>query len=668
MRILKMLMLACIALNGNAQKQGLAAIDSMLRELSVARSDTDKLRLQYRIGEAYAPIDIEKSMQYAREGLSKSKAIKWDKGIAAFCISLGNNLCDQSKYDSAIHYYEEAYTINKKTGNEKGACSALMNIGTAYQNRGLVLMAMRYLQEAMPIAEKLDDPYLLALIYNGIATTYILQENQTDALKYAFKAYSVSRENRHPANIAMALTTIGTSYVIAKDTLRARQYLLQALPLVKEANNTEREAMIYYNLGFIAPTAEEQLRYALQSKQLWDALNPDHSMAVANLVLLGTAAKDMALGNAVGAAIPDTIPQNKNDLLAFSKRYLAAAINMSNATGDQETLSNAAKQLAETEAALGNYPAAYQYLQTHLNLRDSLYSQESKNKIASLESQREIDAREKQLQINKLALSNARRTRTALMGGAAFLLIIGGLLFYQNRSRRRTNTTLLLLNNELDEANKVKTKFFGILSHDLRSPIINLINFLHLQKEMPGLFDQERTERHQKDLTASAENLLDTMEAMLLWSKSQMERFAPEKKMVPVDRLFDHIRKQLPVNNPIAVSFQNTEQLSVSTDEDYLKTIMYNLTANAVKALQDTPDGQIRWHVRQKGHQVLLTITDNGPGIHKEQMEALYNENAVVGTRYGLGLHLIRDLAKAIQCKISFQPAAGGGASFTLSI
>ena len=52
----------------------------------------------------------------------------------------------------------------------------------------------------------------------------------------------------------------------------------------------------------------------------------------------------------------------------------------------------------------------------------------------------------------------------------------------------------MVLNNQLDEANKVKAKFFGILSHDLRSPVANLIHFLHLQKNDPDLLGKEQAD------------------------------------------------------------------------------------------------------------------------------------------------------------------------------
>jgi len=240
-------------------------------------------------------------------------------------------------------------------------------------------------------------------------------------------------------------------------------------------------------------------------------------------------------------------------------------------------------------------------------------------------------------------------------------------LLYQNVQRRRTNAALLALNNKLDEANKVKTRFFGILSHDLRGPVANLIHFLHLQKNAPDLLDDSSTELYQQKLTDSAENVLETMETVLLWSKSQMERFTPQKKMVQVSSLFEYLRNNIPTDPAIVVSYSNPEAVSVHTDEDYLKTILYNLTVNALKALKNTPDPQLEWKAVRQDNKVQLSITDNGPGILREQADALYNKEAAIGTKSGLGLHIIRDLADAIQCCIVLDTGQNKGTLITLS-
>src|SRR5690606_6476482 len=268
---------------------------------------------------------------------------------------------------------------------------------------------------------------------------------------------------------------------------------------------------------------------------------------------------------------------SKATLLEKAERSVREAMEIAEATGSLQNLFYSYGVLSKIKKAKGEFEEALRYAEMNFTKTDSLFSQENKNRIAALESQREIDRRDKQLAVNELELDNARRTRLALIGGAVLLFVIGGLLLYQNVHRRRTNTTLLALNNELDEANKVKTRFFGILSHDLRGPVANLIHFLRLQNEAPDLLAGDAMEQRRQKLAATAEQVLETMETVLLWSKSQMERFTPQKQMVPVDLLFEYLRLNIHADQPVDVKFDNPEHIAVCTDEDYLKTIMYNL-------------------------------------------------------------------------------------------
>jgi len=157
------------------------------------------------------------------------------------------------------------------------------------------------------------------------------------------------------------------------------------------------------------------------------------------------------------------------------------------------------------------------------------------------------------------------------------------------------------------------------------------------------------------------------METMLLWSKEQMEHFKPDIKIVPVSELFDYLKKFFPQTTQIDIRFDNPDALVVSGDENYLKVIMQNLTSNAIKALKNERDGLIEWKARAEGSKTVLSITDNGPGINEEQVKSLYYEGSGFNAKTGFGLHLIRDLAKAIQYHISVESKPGFGTTFVLS-
>lgn len=95
---------------------------------------------------------------------------------------------------------------------------------------------------------------------------------------------------------------------------------------------------------------------------------------------------------------------------------------------------------------------------------------------------------------------------------------------------------------------------------------------------------------------------------------------------------------------------------------------MRNLTGNAIKALENNDNPTIRWKAWQEESSTFLAISDNGKGITTEQLKAFYDENESVGIQTGLGLHLIRDLAKAIDCSISVHSEANTGTEFILEL
>ena len=405
------------------------------------------------------------------------------------------------------------------------------------------------------------------------------------------------------------------------------------------------------------------------AKKIWDENPTENVLPLINIGNLGVAYLDIVRYNGLKAIKPDTlIPANPAEDLKIAESYLRQAIQIALQKNDPENKSYFTGVLAELQACKGDYKNAYENIRSYYDAQDSLYSQENKNKLAALESQRAIDFKNKEIENKELQIGNQKKNMWLLVSLIAFLAVIGILLYSQSLSRKKTNTTLLQLNTELDEANKINAKFFGILSHDLRSPVANLVNFLQLQKRKPGIMSEQQIAERENKIAGSANALLETMEAMLLWSKGQMEHFKPTITAVPVHNLFSYLQKFFADTEHVVFTFSCVDNLVVQTDEHYLKAIMLNLTANAIKALQQTTKAQIIWKGWQEQNKIYLSVTDNGPGANDEKLKALYDERVSSGAKQGLGLHIIRDLAKAIGCSISLQTHVAKGASFILSV
>lgn len=556
-------------------------------------------------------------------------------------------------------------------GQRKERAHLLEKTGLLYLNTNDYTNATLCFTKSLSLGEQLNDSVLIANCYRNMGVVNFYQQNYQKGEAYFHQALAIYEKKGSAEQQALLLKNLGDIYLQNSDSAKANNNYIQALALFKKLNDKRGEATVYSNQSILCGTNyQKKIELALQAKQLFDQYPTANMIPVINLGNIGVAYLDLArydtLGQTKASAI---IPADRNERLKMGEAYLQLAIQTAKKSGDTENAGYFTGVLAELQEQKGDYKNAYLNFRIYQNIMDSIFSQQNKNNIASLESQREIDLKNKTIENNELQIRNQRNNMLFLAGGILLLLVIGGLLYRQNRQRKKTNQVLSNLNRDLDEANKVKARFFGILSHDLRSPVANLISFLQLQKKQPGLLTEtQKTEREQK-ITQSAENLLEIMEGMLLWSKGQMEQFTPTISAVQAQQLFDYIRKYYSNNNQVQFHFEAPDGMLIQTDENYLQTIMQNLTANAVKVLQQNPLAAIWWKAWIENGKTYLSITDNGPGINPELAKALFEDTAVSGGRHGLGLHIIRDLSKAIQCEIRVTPGDDGtGTRFLLTL
>jgi signal transduction histidine kinase len=94
-----------------------------------------------------------------------------------------------------------------------------------------------------------------------------------------------------------------------------------------------------------------------------------------------------------------------------------------------------------------------------------------------------------------------------------------------------------------------------------------------------------------------------------------------------------------------------------------------NLIGNAIKY---TPDGgQIRVVTRAEDHQIILEVTDTGPGIPREEQqrifEKFYRASNIAGTKgSGLGLAIVKSVVDSYHGRVWVESVAGHGASFVV--
>lgn len=659
MKLYCFLYILLFSLSLHAQKQGKALIDSLENSLKKTTDKITVVTIKNKLSQEYSRIDPQKGKNLAKNALEIANTIDYKKGIAESYRCIGINTTDST----SINYYKKGLSI----------------------------------------AKELNDKQILSVIYRNIAVYYIYRNDYKNGLDYSFKSLKISEELEKNEEIAGTYINIGFIYNDLKDTKKALEYFKKALQKNKLFHNPTMKAVILENIGVLYHNQE---KYDLALTFLYQALkinreNNNLNFIATNLGTLSSlhlAKSNLRLAEKCSKeALKISKELNANRIISYNLQNLSSIyhkkyLDKSNKDFKNKTLidsslvmlnqavkydleSNDIKSLATNYKLIADiYDMQNDSKNALINFKkyntynDSIYQSNTKETIKNLEDKRTIDLKNKEIQLNKLKIDTEEKQKWYFIFGILLLTTIGLLLFFQNRNRKRSNRKLQLLNTELEQANKTKNQFLSILNHDLRGPISNLIHFLHLQKDNPDLLDKESKKRMESKTISSAENLLNSMEDMLLWSKGQMKNFKLQPKKIYISALFDDIQNHFSGEENIRITFENAENIQLNTDENYLKTILRNLTGNAIKALQAVENPTITWKAWNKNGNPYLSITDNGSGAAQEEFKALYDDKEVVGIKSGLGLHLIRDLAKAIDCEISVTSKINSGTTVILKI
>jgi signal transduction histidine kinase len=591
----------------------------------------------------------------------------------------------QNKYADALNYYQKAVRIGEAIKEDQTTGITYGNMGVIYSELKNYDLALKHFQLGLDLHQKINYEVGIATGLGNIGNIYFFKKDYNNALKHYKKALDKNIEINNKPGISREYGNIASVYTELKDFDNSFENHQKALKINEELKNKKGLAVNYQGIG----------KYYLETSKYDDALN--------YLKQANTIAKSINIQDIQKESYSEisNVFEKKGKLDSayfYYKKFVEIKDKIDNEDNRKQISRleiqyefDNKEQKYKTEQLLSNEKLIQQQLLLELNksklnesnkekdlARLNYLKTQSELKTEQIEKKaqkRQLDLVEKdnllnqkQLKINQLQLQSKEKQKWLYIFGIGLLATVGGLLFYQSRNRKKTNEKLQLLNIELDQANKTKTRFFSILNHDLRGPVANLIHFLHLQKDNPELLDEETKNRMQNKTISGAENLLSSMEDILLWSKGQMENFKPQVTTVYVNHLFEDTKKVFSGYQKIKFEYHNPDTISIFTDENYLKTIVRNLTSNAINVFATTPNPTIIWKAWQENGVSYLSITDNGPGASIEQFKALYDDKEVVGIKSGLGLHLIRDLAKAINCDIEVDSKINEGTTFKLKL
>ncbi len=229
------------------------------------------------------------------------------------------------------------------------------------------------------------------------------------------------------------------------------------------------------------------------------------------------------------------------------------------------------------------------------------------------------------------------------------------------------------LREQLEEEIQKRIEFTRALVHELKTPITPVLAAVELLLEE---ITDERLMRLVQSIDRSASNLNRRIDELLDLARGEIDMLHLNIESVEPILLLQEIgyevipvalrsKQTLNVNSPPSLS-------TISADRERLRQIVHSLLNNALKF---TPEGGIiTLQAREEGDNLIVEVSDNGPGLSKDEQERVFEPYyRRVGDRerlsgLGLGLALSKRLVELHGGRIWVKSRKGKGSTFGFSL
>lgn len=225
---------------------------------------------------------------------------------------------------------------------------------------------------------------------------------------------------------------------------------------------------------------------------------------------------------------------------------------------------------------------------------------------------------------------------------------------------------------DLAQANRLKTEFVNIASHQLRTPLTGIKWTLELIRQAEDMTDQEKSEKL-SEIEENNERMIRLVNDLLDVARIEQGRINLKPQKVFLDEMTQSLIKEyqgLAKASNIKIILEAESDIPfVVIDPQGIGLVLRNLLDNAIRYTQG--GGTIRIKLTKEGKFIRCEIQDEGVGIPENDQKSIFqkffrSQNVMkyqtIGT--GLGLFIAEAFIKESNGKIDFWSEEGKGSTF----
>ncbi|TND02416.1 MAG: protein serine/threonine phosphatase [Bacteroidetes bacterium] len=371
MRYIFLLLVFSFSFAANGQKKQL--IDSLEKAYGSAASDTARFNIVIDMIAAYRLGNLEKAGEKCDvlSELAEKIGHPLYKGRALFNQAVQKR--KEGEPETAITYYQEALTLFEDIGDEPNIASAYGSLGITHWQQGNLDQALDYIKKALAISRKLGRRTAEGTNLNNIGGIFMEKKMPDSAIVYLQKMRVIFEELKDTAGLADAYGNLGAIYLEKKDTANSMKNSMLAVHFAEVVNYRYQLATSYGNIADV---------YLLRRN------------------------------------------------FAEAERYFKMSLDISKELGSTEGLRDGHKSLSELYKETGDFEKAFEQLELHMRLKDTLLSEARMKQVSEMEAKYQSAKKDKQLLAEQ---AESERKSILLYSLVIGLVLVIGLAFFAYR-------------------------------------------------------------------------------------------------------------------------------------------------------------------------------------------------------------------------------------------